>query len=209
MVAQPSTAPPFSKRPATASKSAPATRTAPCHAALTRRSGPAGPATGNAGSNQSPRPSRTRRPVAAARSPSRTTSPSISIWPGNHAEPIACSGEQNALSGCLMMLARISGLAAEIVPYWSQFWIADRRLLPRRVQRHLGLSEPSWASRLSRSPACASPGRLEPAAPDLDCAGITLVIVAAGTSLAGLTIHRCEAGTTDVRHWAGGQPRRF
>src|SRR6266851_1291799 len=97
-VAQPSTEPSFSKRPATASKSAPATRTAPFHTALTRRSRPPGSAIGSAGWNQSPRSFLTRQPVAAARSPSRTTSPSTSIWPGNHAEPGAGRGVQNARS---------------------------------------------------------------------------------------------------------------
>ncbi len=104
-LAQPSTRPSFSKRPATASKSAPATRTAPLHTGRTRRSRPPGAAIGRAGSNQSPRSFRTRRPVAAARSPSRTTSPSTSIWPGNHAEPDAGSGLQNARS----RVARTSG----------------------------------------------------------------------------------------------------
>jgi hypothetical protein len=65
-VAQPSTEPSFSKRAATASKSAPATRTAPFHTGLTRRSRPPGSAIGRVGWNQSPRSFRTRRPVAAA-----------------------------------------------------------------------------------------------------------------------------------------------
>ena len=57
-----------------------------------------------AGSNQSPISSRTSRPVAATRSPSPTTSPPASTWPGNHAEPETGTGVQNArfsrLSGC-------------------------------------------------------------------------------------------------------------
>lgn len=97
-VAQPSTEPSPAKRPATASKSAPATWTAPFHTALTRRSKPPGSAIGSAGWNQSPRSFRTRQPVAAARSPSRTTSPSTSVWPRNHAEPGAGSGVHNAHS---------------------------------------------------------------------------------------------------------------
>jgi len=81
-VAQPSTRPSFSKRPTTASKSAPATRTAPLHTGLTWSSRPPGAAIGRAGSNQSPRSFRISRPVAATRSPSRTTRPSTSTWPG-------------------------------------------------------------------------------------------------------------------------------
>ena len=105
-VAQPSTRPSFSKRAATAPKSAPATRTAPFHTGLTLRSGPSGPAIGRAGSNQSPRSFRTSRPVAAARTPSRTTSPSTSTWPGNHAGPEAGSGGQNVPSDALRAQAR-------------------------------------------------------------------------------------------------------
>ena len=95
--AQPSTRPSFSKRPATASKSAPATRTAPLHTGLTRRSRLSGAAIGRAGSNQSPRSFRTSRPIAATRSPARTTTRTkTSMRPGNHAEPDTGTGVQNA-----------------------------------------------------------------------------------------------------------------
>ena len=40
-----------------------------------------------------------QRPAAATRSPSRTTSPSTSMRPGNHAEPDAGTGVQNAPFG--------------------------------------------------------------------------------------------------------------
>ena len=127
-VAQPSTRPSFSKRAATAPKSAPATRTAPFHTGLTRRSGPSGPAIGRAGSNQSPRSFRTSRPVAAARTPSRTTSPSTSTWPGNHAGPEpAVADRMFHRTRCAHRRGRSAGRP-------------DRRL-----------RTPNWTVRLSRS----------------------------------------------------------
>lgn len=55
----------------------------PRHTGLTRRGMPPGNLTGNGGSNQSPVSSRTKRPVAVTRSPSRTITASKSMIPGH------------------------------------------------------------------------------------------------------------------------------
>jgi hypothetical protein len=80
-VAQPCTAPSRWMRPCRASKSAPATRTAPDHTGRTPRSPMRIAATGSSGSNQSPCSLRTKRPQAVAPSPSRKTSKSGSMPP--------------------------------------------------------------------------------------------------------------------------------
>ena len=138
---QPSTEPPFSKRAATASKSAPATRTAPFHTGLTRRPRPPDPAIGKAGWNQSPRSFPTRRPVAAARSPSRTTSPSTSVSPGNHAAPGVGVGVQNGGS----RVARTSGFCTRVTVHngGSVRVVRIRGLITQRDEDPSHIKEPA------------------------------------------------------------------
>ena len=90
--AQPSIAPAFSKRFSTKSRSAPTTRIANRPAGVTVRSRPPGNPIGRLGWNQSPRLSRTRRPVAATRSPSRITRCSRAMGASKHDAAPGTSG---------------------------------------------------------------------------------------------------------------------
>ena len=86
-VVHPSTTPAATRRLAVASKSAPVRWTAP-FTGLARRCTPPFSVTGKAGSKQSPRSFRTRRPVVAVRLPSCTTRASTPIWPGITTDPM-------------------------------------------------------------------------------------------------------------------------